>query len=238
MITTPWQHRRSQLERRQRDAVRLERALKTFFKIEDADYARNPVHLALEDAKITKFEDEFLLITDAQLDTLEYDDPDTGDRTTLPIGLRNKLRCLKAFYHVACLSTDHPVEITTLNVAMFDQFRTSTYDPEATIKPWKNAVSTTGDKDAISRWQRTVKPSKSDYKEFRDETTWIRAKERFMTTLESQGLEHLVDATLRCSERTSGHCTEEMALQGIPRHYASPCGENDCDETLDRQEYS
>ena len=175
------------------DVIRLERSLKKFFRIDDADYASNPVHLALEDAGVTKFEDEFLVMTDAQLDGLEYLDPTTGDRTKLPLGFRNKLRCLKAFYHMACLTANKSIEISGLDVAMFDQYRTTMYDPEAPIKPWNSMTTDTSGQDAMDRWQRTVKPSKNDYKEFRDETTWIRAKEKFVTTLESQNLQHLVE---------------------------------------------
>jgi len=175
------------------DVVRLERSLKVFFRIDDADYADDPVHLALEDVGVTKFEDEFLLMTDAQFDGLDYLDTALGARVQLPLGSRNKLRCLKAFYHMACYVANKPIEISSLDVAMFDQYRTMVYDPEAPIKPWKKTTTDTSESDAMDRWQRTVKPSKSDYKEFRDETTWIRAKEKFITTLESHNLEHLVN---------------------------------------------
>ena len=167
------------------DVVRLERSLKVFFRIDDADYADDPVHLALEDVGVTKFKDEFLLMTDAQFDGLDYLDTTVGARIPLPLGSRNKLRCLKGFYHTACYVANAPIEITSLDVTMFDQYRTTAYDPEAPIKPWKKTTTDTSESDAMDRWQRTVKPSKSDYKEFRDETTWIRAKEKFITTLES-----------------------------------------------------
>ena len=35
-------------------------------------------------------------------------------------------------------------------------------------------------------WTKRVKPSKSDYKEFKDDVFWIRAKDNFMSTIESQ----------------------------------------------------
>ena len=150
------------------DVVRLERTLKKFFKIEDADYARHPIPLSLQASGITKFEDEFLILTDTQLDVLKYEDPDNGVTTQLQLGHRNRLRCLKAFYHAACLTADRAVEVSSLPLTMFDQFRTTRYDPEAPIKPWKNPVSTHGDRDELAAWRRTVKPSKSDYKEFRE----------------------------------------------------------------------
>ena len=91
------------------DVVRLERTLKKFFKIEDADYARHPVPLSLQASGITKFEDEFLILTDTQLDVLEYEDPDNGVTTQLQLGHRNRLRCLKAFYHaVHYAKSDRP----------------------------------------------------------------------------------------------------------------------------------
>ena len=103
------------------DVVRLERSLKTFFRIDDLDYATDPVHLALADTGVTKFEDEFLLMTDAQLDGLDYFDTTSGARTILLLGSRNKLRCLKAFCHMACYVANKPIEISSLDAAMFDQ---------------------------------------------------------------------------------------------------------------------
>jgi hypothetical protein len=32
-----------------------------------------------------------------------------------------------------------------------------------------------------------------DYKPFKDEASWIRFKERFLTTIESHGLGHIID---------------------------------------------
>ena len=44
----------------------------------------------------------------------------------------------------------------------------------------------------LDKWNHTIRPtSRSDYKDFKDETYRIRAKERFVTTLEAQGLSHL-----------------------------------------------
>ena len=44
----------------------------------------------------------------------------------------------------------------------------------------------------LTNWQRSIKPSKADYKEFRDEAQWTRTKERIVTTLQAQGIAHLV----------------------------------------------
>ena len=38
-----------------------------------------------------------------------------------------------------------------------------------------------------------MKPSRSDYKEFRDDAMWSRSKERIVTTLHAHGLHHLVE---------------------------------------------
>ena len=45
----------------------------------------------------------------------------------------------------------------------------------------------------LDKWNRTIRPSPSDYKEFKDEAYWIRAKERFTTTIAAHGLSHLID---------------------------------------------
>ena len=46
--------------------------------------------------------------------------------------------------------------------------------------------------DELSNWKNIVKPSRSDYKEFRDETTWPRHREHIMTTLHAHDLQHVI----------------------------------------------
>jgi hypothetical protein len=45
----------------------------------------------------------------------------------------------------------------------------------------------------VSNWRKTVRPSAADYKPFKDEAYWIRYNERFVSTIQSHGLEHLID---------------------------------------------
>ena len=178
------------------DVVRLDSAVIKHFKLTAANYNTSQVRQALNNAGITKFDDEFLMMTDKDFQDLKIEDPNNAAHTMpLPTGLRSKLRSLKSFYHSMCYRAQADVDIASFDTVHFDKFRTSMYDPEAPIKPWRTIPLTDEHKEEVYMWKRQVRPSKSDYKEFRDETTWIRAKERFKTTVQSHSLEHLIDDT-------------------------------------------
>jgi hypothetical protein len=55
------------------------------------------------------------------------------------------------------------------------------YDPNSQVVPW--TVKLPGAVDPVSNWRKTVRPSASDYKPFRDEAYWIRYNERFVSTI-------------------------------------------------------
>ena len=178
------------------DVLRLDNALCKHFKLNATTYPTSQVRQALDNAGITMFDDEFLMMTDKDFQDLKIADPSDATRTMpLQTGLRSKLRSLKAFYHSLCYEAQRDVNLATFDTVHFDKFRTSMYDPEAPIKPWRTIPLTDKHKEEVYMWKRQVRPSKSDYKEFRDETTWIRAKERFKTTVQSHSLEHLIDET-------------------------------------------
>jgi hypothetical protein len=72
------------------------------------------------------------------------------------------------------------------------------HDPNEPILPWnsKNTpVLKTRDDEQVIQWQKTTKPNSKDYKAvFKDEAyCWARAKESFLGTIESHGLQDLVE---------------------------------------------
>ncbi len=107
---------------------------------------------------------------------------------------KRKLRALLAFYHFESRKISRPIDLLQTLPAHFDKFRTEDYCFTEAIIPWgrpepKTREATT----ALQNWQRTVKPSRADFKEFRDEATWSKSKAKILSTLEAQGLAHLVD---------------------------------------------
>ena len=106
---------------------------------------------------------------------------------------KRKLRALLAFYHFESRKISRPIDLLQTLPAHFDKFRTEDYCFTEDIIPWgrpepKTREATT----ALQNWQRTVKPSRADFKEFRDEATWSKSKAKILSTLEAQGLAHLV----------------------------------------------
>ena len=78
-----------------------------------------------------------------------------------------------------------------INKARYDAFRIGEYDPHEVIKPWN--LKSTKPRDNIDSCKKTIKPNKADFAHFKDDATWHRYKERITTTLDSQGLLHLID---------------------------------------------
>jgi hypothetical protein len=73
----------------------------------------------------------------------------------------------------------------------YDEYRTTTYDPCRQDYPGQTNLRLP--KMRVSSWKKNIKISPMDYKPFKDEASWIRFKERFITTIESHGLDHLID---------------------------------------------
>jgi hypothetical protein len=83
------------------------------------------------------------------------------------------------------------VNITSAKLALYNDFRTKEYDPNSQVVPW--TVKLPGAVDPVSNWRKTVRPSASDYKPFKDEAYWIRYNRTLCVHDQSHGLEHLID---------------------------------------------
>jgi hypothetical protein len=109
----------------------------------------------------------------------------------VPAVYRRKLIIAVSFFHHASRINKGPVNITSVTRLMFDTYRLSSYDPNDKIKPWTLDPEINS---ALGSWQKNLKPNKSDFVEFKDESYWIRTKEKYGGSLEACGLEHLIDS--------------------------------------------
>jgi hypothetical protein len=68
------------------------------------------------------------------------------------------------------------------------------YDPDDPPPPFfvKTKADIEKSKEELE-WQKIIKPSKSDYKELKDEATWATYKEGFVMTYKAHNMEHLFD---------------------------------------------
>ena len=157
----------------------------------------------LHDARIALLADgcgninDFLLYDDVSFDRLTVPLDDKGNYKPLGRVHINWLKILYAYYNYQCRLAKTWIDIGLHTKGQLDAFRTSIdYDPTKPLRPWWTPIPeeemTKNDKELAS-WNRSVKPSKSDYLEFRDETQWLNYKEITVITVNSQGLSHVLD---------------------------------------------
>lgn len=186
------------------DAQRMKKVLQDILLLppDDVQYNAHPIVLTFKHHRIEKFNTDFLTLTEGDIKELAYPDPNDNTKM-ITLGLMNRrlLIILLAFYHNLCANVGGHVNIEKSSRDHFNHFRTSEYDPSEPIRPWKviikktsSARTTTGETE-LATWKKSVRPNKTDYKEFRDESYWTRSKEQFETTLESHNLSHIVDST-------------------------------------------
>ena len=181
------------------DEKRLRSVLTIFLDVPNYDthqteYNAHEIVLALTAQGITHFNRDFLSLSEADIRDLTY--IEEGTLTSISLINKRRLTILLAFYHYTCTLAKGQVKLENLPRTEFDKFRTNEYDPNTPIRPWKSVLAKPTDSSGeteLSIWKKSVRPNKTEYKEFRDESLWTRAKEQFNTTLESHNLSHLID---------------------------------------------
>ena len=174
------------------DAGKLKHALVELLGIAPNTYDDDDVTKALAYAGITRFNADLIGLTELDIMSLTIPGAQVQDtHRPLQTAMRRKLVILLAFYHAASRGRKGAISITTTTKQMYDSFRVGEYDPNKEIVPW-NTPDAVSKNDELMQWKKTVRPSKGDYKEFRDEAQWTRTKERIITTLQAQGIAHLV----------------------------------------------
>ena len=156
------------------------------------NYVRDPILQGLYNAGFRTFQDiatfqpsEIANLTDIR-----------GDPITPFV-----LRCIHisiALYHDVCRYRGKPTVLWTISRAAFDKYRSEVFIQHEPIIPWNNEKHDR----ALTEWKKVTKPSRTDYKEFRNEATWIRYFERLDQTLESHGLSHLIDPNYKVRNKT------------------------------------
>ena len=203
------------------DAACLKWAGITLLGVDALDYEKLDEARAFEAAGIMGFNSEFIGSSPDDFDDLQV--PISADGSIpahpLKIAIRRKLKIVLAFYHHCCRKANGPVNISLATKVMYDTFRTSIYDPTKPIIPWTAKLP--NEDDDVTMWRRTIKPNRADFKIFKDDVYWTRSKESFVTTVESQGLAHLIDPAHKPSNAELDDIQPtEVALQDHARHHA------------------
>ena len=186
----------------QADKVRLKANLTKFLRIEEATYSNDPIVRALEDAGVTEWNNEFMVLGETYIDQLMV----PGARATdppVPLAPMPKinLKCLAQFAHDAARKHGSYIDLDNIDVSAFDAYRITSFNSTSKLVLWNEekpeAVST-----EMVNWKKNVRPSRSDFKEFRDITYWTRTKERIVTMLQAQNLKHLIDEKFKVMNKT------------------------------------
>jgi len=154
-----------------------------------AGYKTHPIVLALRHDGIALFHADFIHMTAANVDGLQYEKG--GVLVPLELNFKMILPAFLAFYHH--MSHKKRGGVNVLNTALpaqFKNFHNSEHDRTKEITPWGLAIS---HNKGLADWNKLVKPSARDFKPHREANGWVDYKEAFMIALEAQNLTHLVD---------------------------------------------
>ena len=163
----------------QKDADRMKHALVEFVGVAEATFNNSAIKTTFDQQEIIGFREDFLSLSTEDILKLGPD---------ITVTQQRKLACLFAYFHSASRIAGGPIEILTTNKQMFDEYRTSLYDPTKPVIPWKTPIAD----PELDKWKRNVKPNGREYPMLKDEASFPRFKEKFDTTLEAHDLSHLI----------------------------------------------
>ncbi len=167
-------------------------------RIDPTTWDAHDIRLAFQAAGIDGWDRHFTSLSYADIDQLTV--PDTPPR---PLALMHKsmLRAVRAFHVHCCVVRKQNVNIAGCTEDLYDMFRVNIWDPEEPLRAWNSLKRAPKLEDEVANWRKSVRPSRSDYKEFRDEAYWQQTKEKIEATAKSHGLYHTLDSSHVVSNR-------------------------------------
>ena len=162
---------------------------------------------ALDSAGIASIPD-LLVLTDGQIDNLDYDD---GTGSSIPsLADRNKLRILRAWnIHLQGIQSARRVDWldpSTVNEDEWDEYRVATYVPPGvappvapppvpTAPPAAQGPRSTSTYNPASDFRRGIKRDKTHYTEIKDEKQWDEFKRKTIATAYAHGCENVINSS-------------------------------------------
>ena len=179
-------------------AAKLRHVLTICLDEDENRYQDSDVYRALDGIGVTEWS-HLLLLNRSDIERLRV--PARGSDAEQPLALVKQRLLIAAIclYHHMCHKAKGHISVIGMTKRIFDDYRVSVWEPHAEIVPWNSSsriarpVLTQEERD-LATWDKNNRPTRSDYKEFRDEAYWFKYKETFQTTLEAHGLSHLIDA--------------------------------------------
>jgi len=126
-------------EEKKADKDRLLTALVNVCEVLYARIKQHPIALALKHDGIALFHTDFVHMTAADIDALQYDK--SGTLVPLELNFKMILQAFLAFYHHESHKKRGGINILESAAGQFKNFRNSECDPTKEITPWGLAIS-------------------------------------------------------------------------------------------------
>ena len=143
------------------DRATLTRVLTAFCGVPTSPvaYSTDPVVISLSQKGVFRFKDGLMSLASSDIDGLTHK-ADPTDLTSPPIEVPLfQRRCPHAvmdFYHHSSACNRGEINMLSVSVDTFKDYRISLWDPNKSVTPWKIAIQ--GDQNDIGTWRKVVKP--------------------------------------------------------------------------------
>ena len=119
------------------DAERLKYVAITFVGVDPTNYDDTDVAKAFKHFGILGFDSDFIGLSADDIDALTVPGRSSTDpMTALSHSTCRKLKIITAFYHQECRRAGGTINMSGATKAMYDKFRTQSYDPNLQVVPW------------------------------------------------------------------------------------------------------
>ena len=174
------------------EGERLKHALTHLLELDPSTWEASTPNKILKYNGIKGFATDLIFLSPDDIMGLSMPSETEGEPPIpMPKVFGRKLIAMMSFYQRVCAENDGTIEITTCTVDQFKEYLVSEYDHTKPILPWQ--IQTKDKTKQVEEWTKRIRPSKQDYKAFKDERTWVLNKIEIQNTAASHGLSHLLD---------------------------------------------
>ncbi|CAB9526540.1 hypothetical protein SEMRO_1844_G301230.1 [Seminavis robusta] len=162
--------------RRDADRAKLKNVVTIMLNNDEVNWETHDVMLALTRFGVDTFSD-LMMMECRDIESLVI--PTVGTTAERPLGFSQRRQLLAAIccFHHFCREQSKSINVTSISNSNFQRFRIGRWDASAEVVPWLTTRAPVSAEAEIEHWNKIVKISRSDYKEFRDEAYWYKWSE-------------------------------------------------------------
>jgi len=174
------------------DQAKMRLVLSRCLVIDEDELEDTELYRALEWEGLHNFDYTFITCTTQDIDDLQVplDSSGTSMKPLMKCE-KMKLKVLLSLYHKKSRKVGRAVDMLEVTYEEFHNFRNNEYSGLDPIVPWNRPLprsAMTNEDLMIENWDKMIKPSKTDYKEFKDDAFFVQNKEKFETTTQTDPL--------------------------------------------------